>query len=160
LTQRREKFFSLNELRNPGKTLRSLIPFTPVVSLPPHSTSQLISLSYSKRIICGGFFCNFSSWLPSDTLYYTATNRARQVTEHGGLRLLYYQEWNIVSKFFHTFQLSPSGKSVNLRTLILDSQRTVKYNKHTLMHTNILSNFLDTFSMGKVGFKWNTISCM
>ena len=151
MTQCREKFFSLNELRNPGKTLRSLIPFTPVVSLPPHSTSQLISLSYSKRIICGGFFCNFSSWLPSDTLYYNSTNRARQVTEHRALRLHYYQEWNIISNFFHTFQLSPSGMSVNLKTLVFDSERTVKCNRHTLMNTNIRSHFLHSFRKGKLG---------
>jgi len=160
LTQCREQFFSLNELRNPAKMLRTLIPFTPVLSLPPHSRSPLIGLSYSKGIIGGGFFCNFSSWLLSDTLYYTATNTARQVTEHGWLRLHYYQEWNIISKFFRTFQLSPSGKSVTIKTLVLDSERTVKCNNHTLMHTNIRSNFLDTISKGKLGVKLCTISCM
>jgi len=149
LTHCREQFFSLNEIRNPAKTLRSLIPLTPVLSLPPHCMSPLLSLSSSEGTI--DFFCNFSSWLPSDTLYYNSTNRARQVTEHRALRLHYYQEWNIISNFFHTFQLSPSGMSVNLKTLVFDSERTVKCNRHTLMNTNIRSHFLHSFRKGKLG---------
>ena len=98
MTQHRELLFPLIELRNPGKTLRSVIPFTPVVSLPPHHIRPLSSLSYSK-CTSGGFSCNSSLWVLSDRLNYPTTNRECQLNEHGALRLLFYQVLNIISKF-------------------------------------------------------------
>jgi hypothetical protein len=119
----------------------------------------MLSLSDSEgtsdRLSCEVLFSFFS-----DTLHYTATNRACQLTEHGGLRLLFYQVWNIISKicFFYTFQLSPSGESVTLKKLVLHSQTGVSCNNWVLMEKNIPSIFLVTFTVGNLGVKLNTIS--
>ena len=123
-------FHSIN-LGIKAKRWAMFIWFTLRICLPPH---LMLSLSYSEGT-SGSLSCKILFWFFSDTLHYTATNRACQLTEHGGLRLLFYQVWNIISKlcFFYTFQLSPSGESVTLKTLVLDSQTGVSCNNWVLM---------------------------
>ena len=53
--------------------------------------------------------------------------------------------------FFHTSQLSPSGEWVNLKTLIFDSEISVKCNNQTLMHRNIRQIFLVTVTLVNLG---------
>ena len=62
--------------------------------------------------------------------------------------------------FFHTYRISPSVESVISKTLVSDSDSHVQCSKHTLMHTNIGSVFLDTCGVGNLGVKLKTISCM
>jgi len=76
-----ENYFLLSERRNTGKTLRSVICFTPTVSLPPQLLSPLLSFSYSEGT-SGGFSCDFSLRVLSDALCDTAKNSACQLVEH------------------------------------------------------------------------------
>ena len=122
--------------------------------------SPPLSLSYSEGT-SGGFSWKFSVWVLCDTLCVTATNNACQVIEHGVLRLLFNQGWNIISKLclFHTSQLSPSGEGVTLKTSISDSERSVKCSNHILLHKNIRSVFLRSYRFcGQSRRKLNTIS--
>jgi len=85
-----ESYFSLSELRNTGKTMRSVIRFTQTISFTPHLLSPLLSFSYSERT-SGGFSCDFPLLVLSDALCNTATNSACQLIEHEVLRLLFNQ---------------------------------------------------------------------
>jgi hypothetical protein len=85
-----ENYFSLTELRNTGKTLRSVIRFTPTISLPLHLLSPLLSFSCSEGT-SGCFSSDFSLRVLSDTLCDTATNSACQLIGHEVLRLLFNQ---------------------------------------------------------------------
>ena len=135
------------------------IRFTPRISLPTQLMRPLLILGYSEGT-SGRFSCKILFWFFSNTLFYTATNRACKLTENGRLILPYYQVWNIISKLFfiNTFELSASWGSVTLKTLVLDRETSVKCNNQTLMEKKFPPIFLVKFTTGNLRVKLNSIS--
>ena len=140
-----ESYFSLSELRNTGKTLRSVNRFTLTVSLHPHLVNPLLSFSYSEGTI-GGFSCDFLLRVLSEryvTLSQTVmpTNWTRRTPSPLESSVKHFFKF----LFFSHFPISPSGEWVS-----------VKCNNRTLIH--ILWSIF-TVSVGKLGVTRNTISC-
>ena len=118
-----ESYFSLSELRNTGKTLRSVNRFTLTVSLHPHLVNPLLSFSYSEGTI-GGVSCDFLLRVLSEryvTLSQTVmpTNWTRRTPSPLESSVKHFFKF----LFFSHFPISPSGEWVS-----------VKCNNRTLIH--------------------------